>query len=71
MTKEQKAELLTQDVINSCKKLEVMPEETMEILALAMGNILTTIAPMFGTHPKRMLEIFGEGMMNAELTPKS
>lgn len=70
MTKEEKAEQLTQEIIKVCKNLGVEPNETLDVLGLATGNILTTIAPLFGVTPRQMLQIFGKGIANAELTER-
>jgi len=70
MSKEEKAEQLTQAIINTCKNLGVEPDETLDVLGMATGNILTTIAPMFGVSPRQMLQIFGKGIANAELTER-
>lgn len=70
MSKEEKSEQLTQAIINTCKNLGVEPDETLDVLGMATGNILTTIAPMFGVSPRQMLQIFGKGIANAELTER-
>lgn len=66
MTKEEKVEVLTKKMIETCAYVGVTPDETLEVLALATGNILTTIASMYGMHPKKMLEVYGKGIMEAE-----
>lgn len=70
MSKEEKAEQLTQEIIKACKNLGVEPNETLDVLGMAVGNILATIAPLFGVSPCQMLKIFGKGIANAELTER-
>ena len=70
MSKEEKAEQLTQVLIETCKNLEVEPDETLDVLGMSVGNILTTIAPLFGVSPRQMLQIFGKGIAKAELTER-
>ena len=70
MSKEEKVEQLTQVIIETCKNLGVEPDETLDVLGMSVGNILTTIAPMFGVTPRQMLQVFGKGIANAELTER-
>lgn len=70
MSKDEKGELLAQEIIKACKNLDVEPNETLDVLGLATGSILTTIAPLFGVTPREMLQIFGKGIANAELRKK-
>ena len=70
MSKEEKAEQLTQVLIETCKNLGVTPNETLDVLGMATGNILTAIAPMFGVTARQMLQVFGKGIAKAELTER-
>ena len=70
MSKEEKAEQLTQVLIETCKNLGVTPNETLDVLGMATGNILTATAPMFGVTARQMLQLFGNGIAKAELTER-
>ena len=69
MNTQEKADKLTQAIIDTCKENGVEPQETLEVIGLAVCNILTTIAPLFGVTERQMLKTFAKGVAKAELIP--
>lgn len=70
MGKEEKSRKLLDVIVENCKEMDVQPDEVLEVVGTAVANLLTTIAPMYGCSPQKMLKVFANGIANAELVPK-
>ena len=70
MNKVEKADALLQVIIRACKELEVSQDETMDVIGMAVANLLAVIAPLFGMQPRQMLKKFGREIAKARLMKK-
>ena len=70
MNKDEKSKELLEAIVDKCQKLDVQPDEVLDVVGVAVANLLTTIAPMYRCSPRQMLRIFARGIANAELVPK-
>lgn len=70
MNNDVKSRELLNAIVAKCKELDVQPDEVLDVVGVAVANLLTTIAPMYGCSPRQMLRIFAKGIANAELVPK-
>lgn len=70
LEKYDQAKALADTMVKKCMELKVKPEDSMEVLGLAVSNILIGFAAAYGVTPQEMFKIFGDGIANAEVNKK-
>ena len=63
----EKAEKLIDAIIDCCAENKVQPEETLYVLGEAVIRLLVGISSMLGYEQEEIVQVFGEGLINAEL----
>lgn len=67
MTKEEKANELRKTIIAKCHELDVRPEEALDVVGTSVANVMAPLAQFFGWSERKMLQVFGRGIANAEI----